>query len=133
MAYHELTASVLMSLGYKPLIDFQCGKNTDGSGVSLAWQHADAKPTEENIAATAASPEFAAWLDKRTDPTKNRRRIAKEFLQSNDPDKVMLRGILKVLFQSLAEVRTKAGLTNRTFQQAMQDVAAAIDAGLGEI
>lgn len=99
----------------------------------IGWAHSAPQPSEAEIVTAGNSAEFSVWLDNQTDPTKRRKISAKALLTSNEPNIVLLRGILKVLFQSLAQVRTAAGLPNRTFNQAMQDVASAIDAGQGEV
>lgn len=76
---------------------------------------ADAEPTPEKIA-------------------QDRRRRAKEYVESsNSPEMVALRSIVRVIYSSLAEVRGKNGLPNRTWQQAIDSVKADIDAGNGEV
>lgn len=89
-----------------------------------AWNRAEPQPTEAEINAAAASPEFAAWLDERTDPAKNTKRQARAWLQSNEPVAVAMRAVIAEIVASLKEVRTAQGKPNRSDEQFLADVLA---------
>lgn len=76
-------------------------------------------------------------VDSEPTPAKisaERKRRAKEYIESsNAPEMVALRSVIRTLYGSLAEVRSKNNLQNRTWQQAIDSVKADIDAGNGEV
>ena len=70
MPYINNTSSILKAAGYQPEVDFFALRKADG--VHITWQHADAKPTEAQV---------AAWGDdSQALPS------GKTFTQSQDPE-----------------------------------------------
>lgn len=89
--------------------------NHDGLRARIAQIITEAEPTPTKIA-------------------QDRRRRAKEYIESsNAPEMVALRSVIRTLYGSLAEIRGKNNLPNRTWQQAIDSVKADIDAGNGEV
>lgn len=123
-----------------PLVDWELTHDPGKAKVRPAntqirrWSLAARQPTEAELVAAAGSPEFAAWLDTRTDPVKKRRAEAKQILAtSNEPLIVAVRTALKGIGASLREMRQAQGKPVRNDNQFMADVLAGIDAGAGEV
>lgn len=92
-------------------------KLVNGSPVEMS--------TEEKITSDSAETQTIRM---------QRRGAAKSYVESsNSPEMVALRSIIRVIYSSLAEVRGKNNLANRTWQQAIDSVKADIDAGNGEV
>lgn len=58
-----------------------------------------------------------------------KRRQANEALAGQDAEQMMLRGILRAVYQSLAEIRSKLGLPVRSWARMIETIREDIDAG----
>ena len=124
------------------------GVATRGNEI-IEWPEGlGSRPTQQQITTWAAGIETARAAAKRS--------RVKSRLRDNEPDRVLLRAVVKVLMSSLVEARatinslrtamtdaasladlkTRAAavpaLTNRTWQQALAAAEAVIDAGQAE-
>lgn len=112
-------------------------QNDNGTWEISAWPaNLGPEPTQQQITTWAASIEAARATAKRTQ--------AKELLAENDPNRVLLRAIVKVLMASLVEARTTINsliaatgaqvpvLSNKNWSQAVAAAQAVIDAGQAE-
>ena len=63
------------------------------------WNRTESQPTEAEIVAAAASPEFDAWLADRTDPAKNAKRLARIEATNDTPQTMVLRALLKKIIR----------------------------------
>lgn len=124
MPLPESTGMVLQYLipSHVPLKAYEVTKRR--SGIAITWHTVPVgeRPSEAAINAAAVSAEFATWLADRTDPAKNVKRLAREWLQSNEPMAVALRAAMTEMGASLRELRTAQGKPNRTDQQFLGDV-----------
>lgn len=87
------------------LVEHDPGKVRNGETLRpavtriAAWNLADPQPSEAAIVAAAASPEFAAWLAERTDPAKNRRRLARLAAEDDSPQTMTTRALMKKIIR----------------------------------
>ena len=93
--------------------------------LAATWRGQTACPTLAEMQATWATIQS----EQPAKETQAKHDKAKGLLMSADPDRVMLRAILQVVMESLAEVRAKVGLPARTWPQLIAAVQAKIDAG----
>ena len=65
-------------------------------------------------------------------PSQDTRRRAKQLARSSDPQAVLLRATLRVLYQAIKECRDRLGLPSRTWEQLRTVVEQQIEAGGGD-
>ena len=92
---------------------------------AAAWRGVSPCPTLDEMQAAWSAIE----AERPAKELQAKRGKAKGLLAADDPDRVMLRAILQVVMESLAEVRAKVGLPVRTWPQLMAAVQSKIDAG----
>ena len=131
MALPGNTSVILQSLGYVPVVDFVCRKNTAGT-VFLTWLHADPEPSEAAILAQGASQAFADWqAENGGDAALTLRKRAREALDASDQNGALIRAFALVVLDEVNALRAAAvpALPARTEAQLKNAVRAKIAAG----
>jgi hypothetical protein len=108
MALPNNTATVLQFMfpTASPITDWEV-RHFDGAISIAKWSFGSPQPTEAEIIAAAATPEFAAWLDVHTDPIKQARAEAKQEVISNAPRVIGERANSLVIYQAIVGTRQR--------------------------
>lgn len=103
-------------------------EHSSGQVFRIDWTNEPTQQEKQQAATIVAAfnlneTAVAAW------ETQQKRKQAKALLRADDADSIRLRSILRAVYASLAEVRGRNGLPNRTWNEVLSSIDADIDAG----